>query len=319
MITKRLVIGSLLLSVLIINGCSKCSGDNKEAEQIRQSQILEKARSQGYSALADQQQSSKQKDGYQGLIRIFSRHYLLGTNIKDKESKADYVVHGAGGLFSFNGKLYVLTAKHVVIPNSQIKEIKISDKGDPITFKNISLIQSEIIIGGLSVQPSTIIVSMNEDFCVMSIDDKDKPLVLKAYSKDRQAPLPIKTLTNFENISGMKVEVWGFPAQHNPQVERVLVSVSNDKFISLNKALLRGYSGGPVFLIEQGKPQKDFVGIITRADEKANQSTVLSVSQFGQVFKALLENQTLSDVAYVKRGGEASINDAKYKFLNYYN
>lgn len=317
---KKIAFFGLLLLFLIISGCSSCSEDNGDADQISQSSILAKASTQEYTQLVDRHQESfLLNDGYHGVIRVFSRHYLVGINQKDKEAKANYFGHGAGGLFSYNGRLYVLTAKHVVIPNAQIKEIKTSVKEDPITFKKITSIQSEILIGGLSVQPNNIIVSQNEDFCIMSIEDKDKTLIMKTYSKDRQAPIAVNTVSSFENISGMDVEAWGFPAQHNPQIERVLVSASNDKFISLNKALLRGYSGGPVFLMEKGKTQKDFVGIIIRADDTANQSIVLPINKFSQALSSLSSGHKLSHITHVNRGGETTINNVKYNFLNYYN
>ncbi len=305
-------------SSLLMSVGSIFSGDSNEKKDSSTQSLISAVDQQKYPAWNNMSNESiMDKDGYYGLIRVFSRHYLKGNNNKGEQANVDFVVHGAGGLISIGNRLYVVTAKHVIIPNTEIKKVKLSEKSDPIEFKNISTIESQILIGGFGVQPKSVMVSENEDFCILLLSDQDRNIILKSYNKDRYAPLSIINENPIENPSGMTAEVWGFPAQHNPQVERVLVSASAKKFFSLNKALLRGYSGGPVFILNDETKQKEFAGIIIRADEKANQSIVLPITSFSHVLEAIKMSKKSSDIVYINEGNEKSLGAVKYRYINY--
>lgn len=329
---KLLLVG--LLSLFLLIGCSNNSDSNKTSDVSNKTLALQEINEQNYPALKNiSHENVFQEDGYYGVIRVFSRHYLKGLNNKGKDVNGNYVVHGAGGVISINGNLYILTAKHNIIPDIRIRQIKPSKESAPIEFNKISDIQSQILIGGFGVQPKEIMLSKDEDVCVLSISDQDRDEILKSYNKDRFAPISINNEEASENPSGMTVEVWGFPAQHNPQVEHVLISASAKKFLSINRSLLRGYSGGPVFILSDDKKKKSFAGIITRADDSANQSIVLPYSLFSHLFDNIKgpekpsffsrlfsdakKSEKSSDLINIKKGDEITMGDVKYKYLNY--
>lgn len=311
------------------------SAENNKKQATNQTSSLGAIHEENYPALSKISQETVLKDdGYYGLIRIFSRHYLNGMNNERKKWNVDFVVQGAGGIISIDGNLYVLTARHNVIPNAGIKKIQHSPKSVPTEIQNISALQSQILIGGFGIQPKTITLNKDEDVCILSISDQDRDKILKSYNRDKYAPIPITNAK--ENPSGMTAEVWGFPAQHNPQVEHVLVSAKGEKFLSLNKALLRGYSGGPVFILNNEKNKKVFAGIITRADDQANQSIVLPFALFNHMFNYLTkpkesshsifdsifssdkkETEKYSNLISIKQGDEVSLDNISYKYLNY--
>ena len=205
----------------LMAGCDKGSDGEKNANAPDRKALLPSTNQQEYPALSSLPNETLQQDGYYGLVHIFSRHYLEGANGKGQESKADFVVHGAGGLIAIGQNCYIITAKHVIVPNAQIKTIKLSEKGDPVEFDKISATQSQILIGSLGIQPNTVMLSENEDVAILAIADQDKGAILSTYSKDRDAPISVTNDNRMEDISGMRAEAWGFPAQHSPQVERV--------------------------------------------------------------------------------------------------
>ena len=303
----------------LVAACGKSSGTPKGDNKPNPSLLSFATNQQEYPALKNQPGSSiPRQDGYYGLIRVFSRHYLEGTNRKKQESKADYVVVGTGGVILIGQKYYVITARHVILPNTQSRSIKMSDKSDPVEFDRISFVQSQILVGSLGIQPNEIIVSQDRDVAILALADQDDGLIASTYSKDRDAPVSLTSVSTIENISGMRGEVWGFPAHHDPQIERVLVSASTSRSITLNRALLGGYSGGPVFLLRERGGRKEFAGIVIRADDKANQSTVLPEASLAPFFECLKTGRHAVGVSYMKIGNEISVGNVNYRYLSYY-
>jgi len=298
-----------VLVAILISGCSQ-----KDETEYPTSPLY-KSEAQNYPSLK-QTDFSQLPDGYQGIIRLFSRHHLSGNDKDGEHANAEFVVHGAGSLISFSGKLYILTAKHVILPNSRLRKISLNDD-DPIEFSSISTVSSEVLIGGLGIEPTRIAFSQTEDVCVLSVSDSDRNKVIQTFSRDGQAPINVTNADDTGLNPGIYVEAWGFPAQHNPQVEHVLISAVNVGQLILNKALLRGYSGGPVFTLPKDSSKKDFVGIIIRADDKANQSMVLPRSSISSILVCVRDNQRIAGISLVKKSQEAQLGDVKYRFIPY--
>jgi len=298
-----------VLIAILISGCS----ENDDTEYP--TSPLHKSEAHNYTSLKNND-FSQLSDGYQGIIRLFSRHHLNGNDKDGEHADAEFVVHGAGSLISFKGKLYILTAKHVILPNSKLRSVSLNDD-DPIEFSSISSISSEVLIGGLGIEPIQIAFSQKDDVCVLSVPDSDRNKIIQTFSRDGQAPISFTSSDDIGLNPGIYVEAWGFPAQHNPQVEHVLISAVNVGQLILNKALLRGYSGGPVFTLPKDASKKAFVGIIIRADDKANQSMVLPRSSISSILICVRDNQPTTGISRVKKSQEAQIGDVKYRFIPY--
>jgi len=305
-------VNKILLFVFIailISGCSEKDDTEYPISPLHNSEA------HNYPLLK-QTNFSQLPDGYQGIIRLFSRHHLFGNDKDGEHTNAEFVVHGAGSLISFNNSLYILTAKHVILPNSRLRKISLNDD-DPIEFSSISTVSSEVLIGGLGIEPIQITFSQKDDVCILSVSDSDRNKIIQTFSRDGQAPINFISADDTGLNPGIYVEAWGFPAQHNPQVEHVLISAVNVGQLILNKALLRGYSGGPVFSLPKNSSQKAFVGIIIRADDKANQSMVLPRSSISSILVCVRDNQPIAGISRVKKSQEAQFGDVKYRFIPY--
>jgi hypothetical protein len=238
--------------------------------------------SDNYPAAAILQEAEETEDGLLGLVKIFAEH-----GFEDVEgTRGTYTAQGTGIVVIREGRWFIVTAKHMIVPNPELKSI-ILDLEDPdkeITFGKISNTRSRVIVGYTSVEPSVIWLPVEDriDVAVLEISEKmASSLVYRSLNADRFVSNPF--------TPGHDVEVWGYPAKQSPQVQRLTISdVATDYFV-LNQALEQGYSGGLVLLSEGGM-EKTVAGMVIRADKESNQSIVLTWSLVNSMLDAAANN-----------------------------
>jgi len=253
-------------------------------------------------------------NGLHGLVKVFSEHVIKGSDRKGKAVTGDYVVQGAGSVVVSDGRIFIVTAKHVVLPNTAIKALK--DKKDEkksIEFEEITEISAKVLVGALGVTPEALWLSRQNDVAILQIAQKDQKSVLDVYSPF--APIEIGSPSGLVR-PGLEVESWGFPARQNPQVEKVVVASVDSECFVLNRALLRGYSGGLV-LIKTGET-KSIGGVIFRADEQANQTSVLPWSIAARLLQAAQSNKLSPSIEKVELGNAVKLGDVAYGFNKFY-
>jgi len=238
--------------------------------------------SDNYPAAAVLQEAEETEDGLLGLVKIFAEH-----GFEDVEgTRGTYTAQGTGIVVIREGRWFIVTAKHMIVPNPELKSI-ILDLEDPdkeITFGKISNTRSRVIAGYTSVEPSAIWLPNEDriDVAVLEISEKmASSLVYRSLNADRFVSNPF--------TPGHDVEVWGYPAKQSPQVQKLTISdVATDYFV-LNQALEQGYSGGLV-LLSEGGTEKTVAGMVIRADKESNQSIVLTWSLVNSMLDAAANN-----------------------------
>ena len=256
-------------------------------------------------------------NGLYGMVKILAEHSLQGKDAKGREVQGSFVAQGAGSIVMVRNQMFIITARHVVLPNSRIQQIV--DKANPkkkLDFAEVNVTASKVLVGALAVVPNGIWLSKVDDIAVIGVDSKDQQAVLDVQYRDPSAPIELKA--DREMITpGMKVEAWGFPARQSPQIEPVAISSVENQYFVLNRALLRGYSGGLV-LVNNANGEKSLGGIIIRADESANQSTVLKASKVVNILQVSSTNGSSSDIQRVTIGKTTLIGNIAYTLKAYY-
>ncbi|MBT3291962.1 MAG: hypothetical protein HN380_31760 [Victivallales bacterium] len=156
-----------------------------------------------------------------------------------------------------------MTVRHVVIPDPE--------RPPPIldgTLKHVSNLRTRIAIGSLGVHPASLRVSGEHDLAVLELHREDWAATMDILHAHPDGPL---SLHGAAVKPGGTVQAWGFPAKEHPQVQTPVISAQSRGFFVLNQALMRGYSGGPVLSVDGPA----MAGVITRADDDADQTTVL--------------------------------------------
>lgn len=208
--------------------------------------------------------------GYHGITKVTAEHGFNG------DPAARFVAQGAGSLIVDNDRWFVVTARHVVVPNPETKSVAERDLG------SIRSLEGRVAIASLGLQPTAIWFSTTADVAALELRREDRSLLLEVLDRDRAAPVALSTSGRVQ--PGATVEAWGFPAKHMPQVQMPVVSAVRDGFFVLNQALARGFSGGPVLADRVGK--RELVGVVTRADDDAQQTSVLDWSTGAQLIKS---------------------------------
>lgn len=156
-------------------------------------------------------------------------------------------------LLSYQGKSYVVTAKHVLIgPSAGILKLPNGDKVDLADPKLMRT--SRIKIGTLAFKPEKTAVSKNFDLAVMTLSEEDTRALGVVPLKPLSKPISPRAL----------VEAWGFPGTSGAQ-RKIGLPVSevraSDGYFVISAALVGGFSGGPI-LTEDG----DAAGVIYRTE-----------------------------------------------------
>ena len=269
----------LILAVIL----AACSFNKKQEETPVPTSIYIHTSSENYPA-ANQAVSKPVADGFLGLVKIYVEHGLKD----DQGISGTYEAQGTGSIIGANGKYYIVTARHVVIPNPELKSF-IPDPQKPdekITFGVIKNLGSRILIGYKGIEPSAI---------WLPTDDK-LDIALLAVPEPMQQNIVYRSLNAaiYNSVSpapGNDVEAWGYPAKQSPQTQKLIISDVTPEYFVLNQALLQGYSGGLVLLSNEN-PQKTIIGIIIRSDDKLNQSTVLSWEAIRPIFDGAINNSS---------------------------
>jgi hypothetical protein len=245
--------------------------------------------SDNYPAAAILQKSEKTEDGLLGLVKIFAEH-----GFEDVEgTRGTYTAQGTGIVVIREGRWFIVTARHMIVPNPELKSIilDLEDPGKEVTFGKISNTRSRVIAGYTSIEPSVIWLPVGDrtDIAVLEISEEmASSLVYRSLNADRFVSNPF--------TPGHDVEVWGYPAKQFPQVQRLTISdVATDYFV-LNQALEQGYSGGLV-LLSEGGTEKMVAGMVIRADRESNQSIVLTWSLVNSMLDAAANNTSSQKVA----------------------
>lgn len=217
---------------------------------------------------------------YIGLVKVYAEHHVRDR----KGTEGLYLVQGAGTLVtvatSGQQRLYVVTARHVVVPSPFIKTL-VLNPDDPkrkkeLKFEEISEVSSRVLVG-IGVEPSAILLAKTRQGILSDVAFLEIPLeeysFLKPYLHLFTRLSPPSAEQNMEDLIGGEVRVWGYPAGLSPQSASGCCVVTDIRpaYMILNQALIGGYSGGLV-LHSDGKT---ILGIPVRSDERAQQTIAL--------------------------------------------
>lgn len=275
-----ILVGILNLYVLVA-----CSSQNVNAPPTVSPLTDITTSSDNYPAAAILQEVEETKDGLLGPVKIFAEHSLADV----EGTRGTYTAQGTGILIIRDDRWFIVTARHVIVPNPELRSIVLDQ--EEITFERINNTRSRIIVGYTSVEPSAIWLPAEDriDIAVLEISEKmASSLVYRSLNVDGFVSNPF--------IPGYDVEVWGYPAKQSPQVQRLTISdVVTDYFV-LNQALEQGYSGGLVLLSEEGM-KKTAAGMVIRADRESNQSIALTWSLVDSMLDAAANDISSQRVA----------------------
>ena len=302
----------LTVAFLVFITLQSCSKPSKKAPVSPESVTVDspyiKTSREKYPAIASQN-PPELKNGLQGLVKLFVEHKITGKTLKDKDTSGSYIAKGTGGVIVHDGRWFIITARHVLVPNKDIKQF--TDPEDPdevIELKSTTSLGTRIVIGSASAKPSRIWFSIVHDIAVLEVENKTQFALAAILHKDSKAPINIKPNSKLIE-AGAEVEAWGFPAKHHPQVEKPSISSVTPKYFVLNRALLRGFSGGLVLRETQSDSDvvKTPLGIISRADDQANQTTVLDWEIAKDIFDAAISGKKLAGLVAVSVPGKTKV------------
>jgi len=234
------------------------------------------------------------ESGVLGVVRITTRFRVRGTVDDDSVSLA-LAINGSGVVLNHDQRLFVVTARHVVVPAPPSGDIRVKrapprswaskavaflrSEWDTYSFDSIDGASVAVAVGYLAARPERMAFTVESDCAILEFSRDQEHLVYSSYFRNSHAPLPY--LGVGLPSSGQVVQVWGFPEDVTPQLEENRVVTGDRKSITLNRSLAPGFSGG--FLA--ATPGHSPVGIVTRSDEERGQS--LSVP-WGEVERLLL-------------------------------
>ncbi len=255
-------------------------------------------------------------NGLYGIVKVFSEHEIRGIGHKGKIVTGNYVLKGAGSVVISDGRMFIVTSKHIVVPNTAIKSlVDKKDEKKKIEFEEITEIGAKVLVGYLGVIPEALWLSRQHDVAVLQIAQKDEKSVLDVYFPYQSVPIEIGTPLDLMR-PGLEVESWGFPARQSPQIEKIVVASVDSEYFVLNRALLPGYSGGLVF-IKTGET-KSIGGVIFRADEQVNQTSVLPWNIAVHLLQAAQSNKLSSSIEKVELGNAVKLGNVAYGFNKFY-
>lgn len=217
---------------------------------------------------------------YIGLVKVYAEHHVRDR----KGTEGSYLVQGAGTLITIvtsgQQRLYVITARHVVVPSPFIKTLVLNHE-DPkrkkeIKFDKINEVWSRVLVG-IGVEPSAILLAKTRegvlsDIALLEIPIKEY-ISLKPYLHLFTRLSPPSVEQKIEELVGSEVRVWGYPAGLSPQAASgcCIVTDIRPAYMILNQDLIGGYSGGLV-LHSDGKT---ILGMPVRSDKEAHQTIAL--------------------------------------------
>ncbi|MBV6451530.1 MAG: hypothetical protein MHPDNHAH_02274 [Anaerolineales bacterium] len=256
---------------------------------------------ENYPAGQQYNANSVQNDGFKGLVKIFVKHGVQDIN----GTVGTYIAQGTGTVLIKNGQWYVITARHIIVPNPNLKEILL-DPNDPqkkLEFSDLIKTGTIISLGHTAVSPVRIWLPTDTDLDVAILEvshDLAQSMVFRPFEVQFE-PLQLSTIQ-----LGFDTECWGYPAKQYPQTKKLVISDVNKNFLVLNEALEQGYSGGLVVLpVTDGG--KLVLAMILRADQASNQSIALAWSDVEIVFNNAVN------------GNSSTISIAKNETVNYSN
>lgn len=223
-----------------------------------------------------EERPNTEQQKYLGLIKVYAEHSVRDV----KGTEGSYLVQGAGTVVILGERLYVITARHIVVPSLLIETLVLNrddpKKKEEIKFDKIQEVGSRVVVG-IGVEPSAILLARTErgilsDIALLEIPVEEYSF-LKPYlhlSSGLSSPPAEQKL---EDLIGKEVRVWGYPAGLSPQATSGCCTVTDVRsdYIILNQALYGGYSGGLV-LQSDGRT---IIGMPLRSDEGYQQTIAL--------------------------------------------
>lgn len=213
------------------------------------------------------EQPAQRAPGLHGVVKLTVEHHLQAAD----GSEASFVAQGAGALIVSGGDWLVVTARHLVVPDASVRSVTHAATGEEVTLADVARTRAAVRLGSLGVAPSGMLVHEREDAAILSIAPDRRAALAESLFED--AARPILPAPKGVAAAGRDVEAWGFPTGHLPQVEKLSISALQPAYIALNRALSRGFSGGPVLAVDPSG--KRAVGVVIRSDSALDQSTVL--------------------------------------------
>lgn len=235
--------------------------------------------------------SSSPKNSFFGLVKLFVEHGLEDI----KGTRGTYAAQGTGSVFTRNKRWFIVTAKHIVIPNLNLQSI-VLDPSKPdkkITFEKINKTSASVLIGYLSVEPIAIWLPTDDNIDVAVLE----------FSEDASASVTSTALSlsvnsnNYLSITtgllGREIKVWGYPAKQSSQMQKPSISDVSPAtgYIVVNQSLEQGYSGG-LALLTEGDSEK-ILGMVIRTDQTSQQSIILGWSVVNSILDAAANNTSV--------------------------
>ena len=186
----------LLLLVLIV----ACSSKGTPVPQLL---INISTDPTNYPAGVNSIPTSSPKDGFLGLTKIIVQHGL-----QDKNGVTGvYIAQGTGNVVVRNSHWYVITARHVVFPNPNLKELLL-DPNDPkkkLEFGQIVKTGVKISVGYTGIEPSTIWLPTDQDtdIAILEISPDFAQSVNWTDIKNRPAGLDAGGISGISGATGV--------------------------------------------------------------------------------------------------------------------
>jgi hypothetical protein len=304
---KQIVIK--IFFILFIASCSP------KQSQVQAPLINIRTNLKNYPAAAEYLKGrSDLQEGFNGIVKIFVEHGFEDAT----HTTGTYEAEGTGSVFVNNHHIYIITAKHVIVPSHEIKSIIIDpkDSSKKINFGKIVLVGSRVSIGKNGNPPSVIWFSADSklDVAILEISDSDnQSLIINPLDASIDPDLlrdPKSVLT-----PGLDADIWGFPSTQSPQMEKLNITDINSQFFVLNRALSGGYSGG-IVIFSNNNMEKSIAGMVIRSDSQSNQSTSIPWNAISTVFDAVLRK---SDTVFsIISNEKVEVDGVPYLYSDYY-
>lgn len=264
-ISSSQTISIILMFSVFLTGC----GASPHTTSTTTSEYLE-TDIRNYPAIANNSTTKNYTDSYLGLVKIFTEH-----GFRDNKGKVGSLnARGTGCLVVYHNRWFVLTARHIIVPNPKTRSIIIKEQR--IDFDRIIETGSRIAISNIGIEPLSLWLPTDENVDVAVIEipkEMQRSIVYRDLGKlDKY-----NTNKNDFTISlGSDVEVWGYPAKQSPQMKQIEISdIIKEGYFVLNQAVEPGYSGG-LILLPMKNTQKTIIGMVIRSDVEAEQSIAIA-------------------------------------------
>jgi Trypsin-like peptidase domain len=212
--------------------------------------------------------------------KIFSEFTFQGLKteffIRKVPTSYTRIATGCSFKVHWNGKDYLLTAKHVINPGFSRKTLlKAEGEDEEIQYDDKKTVLQKVIlrsrVSGLSLKPSAIYWEPQIDISYLILESNDITLLnLRTLQPSNTNPKILDSVT-----------AWGFPATSNPQLREIKIAAVYDDYLVLNDSLDHGFSGGPLL-----NSNGELIGIIIRSEEKQSRALRITNDLLSRLFSS---------------------------------